>query len=138
MICKLRVTLPTSKLDNITKYVIMFNIGSNMLDEILQVGKSFGNLKGIGFGYQTLKKQSGVSMTKFVPPKRTDEFVMSNQMLQHPIRHLKNQARIKQLPWKCHYCGRFGHIKLYYYEMSGYPHHLGQPKVNYVFIQTRK
>jgi len=76
----------------------MLNIGSNMLDEISQVGKSSGNLKGIGSGYQTLKKQSGVSMTMFVPPERTTKFAMSNEMLQHPVRHLNNQARINQLP----------------------------------------
>jgi len=44
-------TLLNSKLENITKYVRMLNNGSNVLDEILQVGKTCGNMKGIGFDY---------------------------------------------------------------------------------------
>jgi len=50
-------TLLKSKLENMTKYVWMLNNGSNALDEIQQVGKSCGNLKGIGFNYGTVNKE---------------------------------------------------------------------------------
>ncbi|KEH37719.1 hypothetical protein MTR_2g046050 [Medicago truncatula] len=41
------VTLLTSKVDdNMIKYVIMLNTGSDMLDDIVQVGKGSGNLTG--------------------------------------------------------------------------------------------
>lgn len=92
------VTLLTSKLYNMTKSVRMLNNGSDMLDEILQVDKGSGNLKGVGFDYQSLKKQGGTSMTRFVSPESKIEFVMSDQMSQHPVQHLKPQARTKFLP----------------------------------------
>lgn len=38
------ITLLTSKLENMTKPIRMSNKGSDMLDEILQVGKGIGNL----------------------------------------------------------------------------------------------
>ena len=96
------VILLTSKLDNMTKYVRMLNNGSHMLDEILQVGNGSRNLKGVGFVYQSLKKQGETFMTKFVPPESKTEFAMLNQMLNHLVQHLKPQARTKFLPWKCH------------------------------------
>ena len=77
-----------SKLENMTKFVRMLNNGSNVLDEILQVGKSSGNMKGIVFDYGTVNKEIKIPTKKFVPPKKKTEFVMLDQMPQHPIRHL--------------------------------------------------
>jgi len=54
----------------------MLNNGSDMLEEIIQVGKGFGNLKGVGFNYQSLNRQGETSVTKFVPLERKFEFVM--------------------------------------------------------------
>ena len=62
------VTLLSSKLENRTKCIRMLNNESDMLDEILQVGKEAGNLKGIGFNYQYQNKQGKNSVTKFIPP----------------------------------------------------------------------
>lgn len=45
------VTLLTSKLDNMTKYVRMLNNVSDMLEEVIQVGKGSGTLKGVGFNH---------------------------------------------------------------------------------------
>lgn len=51
------VTLLTSKVDdNMIKYVIMLNIGSDILDDIVQVGKGSGNLTGVGFNYYYINK----------------------------------------------------------------------------------
>ena len=93
----------------------MLKNGLNMLDDILKVMKGYRNLKGVGFNFQSLKKQVRTSVTEFIPPKSKSEFAMLDQMSQHPIQHLKPQARSKLLPWKYHYYGRYGHIKSYYY-----------------------
>jgi hypothetical protein len=53
-----------------TKFVRMLNYGSNVLDEILQVGKSSGNMKGIGFDYGSLNKEIKIPTKRFVPPKK--------------------------------------------------------------------
>jgi len=94
------ITLLTFKLDNMTNSVRMLNNDSNMLDEILQVGKGSGNLKGIGFNYQSLKKQGTTSVTKFVLTESKFEFAMSDQMSRHLVQHLKPQAKSKFLSWK--------------------------------------
>ena len=101
------VTLLTSKLDdNMTKYVRMLNTGFDMLDEILQVGKGSRNFTGVGFNYQSINKQGGISMAKFVSPESNTGFLMSNQMSQHLVQLQKTQTKVKFVPWKCHYCGR--------------------------------
>jgi hypothetical protein len=41
------VTLLNSKLANMTKSIKMLNKGSDMLDEILEVSKKSGDMKGI-------------------------------------------------------------------------------------------
>lgn len=51
------VALLTSKLENMTKSVRMLNNGSDVLDEVLQVGKVAGDFKGICFNYQSLKNK---------------------------------------------------------------------------------
>ncbi|XP_050895373.1 uncharacterized protein LOC127101991 [Lathyrus oleraceus] len=68
------VTLLNYKLENMTKLIRMLNNGSGMLDEILQVGKGVGNLKGIGFDYQSLKGKNLV--TKLIPPERKANHMM--------------------------------------------------------------
>lgn len=54
-------------------------------------------------------------MTKFIPSESKYELTMSDKMLQHPTRHHETQIKAKFLPWKCHYCGKYGHIKPHYY-----------------------
>lgn len=49
----------SSKLNSMSKSVRMLNNGLNMLDEILQVRKGSRNFKGVGFDFQSLKKQVG-------------------------------------------------------------------------------
>lgn len=58
----------------------MLNNGSDMLDEILQVGKGSRNLTGIGFDYQSLNRQGKTTMTKFIPAGMKHGPIMSNQM----------------------------------------------------------
>lgn len=75
------VTLLSYKLENMTKSINFLKNGSDMLDIILQVWKEAGNLKGIGFNYQYQNKQGKIHVTKFIPPKRKYEPMMSDQML---------------------------------------------------------
>lgn len=49
-----------------TKFVRMLNKGSNMLDEVLQIGKVVRDLRGIFFKIQSLHSQGESSMTNFV------------------------------------------------------------------------
>jgi hypothetical protein len=115
-------TLLNSKLENMTKSVRMLNNSSNVLDEILQVGKTSGNMKGIGFDYGTMNKEIKNPTKKFVPPKKKTEFVMLDQMPQHPVRHLNPQPRNKKKsPWICHHFGKKGHIRSFCFKLYGYP-----------------
>lgn len=79
------VTFLNSKLDSLTKAIRMLNNGSNMLDKILQFRKGSGNLKGVDFNYQPLKKQGGTSVTKFIPLESKSEFAISNKLSQHSV-----------------------------------------------------
>ncbi|XP_050920063.1 uncharacterized protein LOC127137667 [Lathyrus oleraceus] len=71
--------------------IIMMNKGSNVLDEVLQVGKVVGDLRGIDFNYQNLEKEEESSITKFVLPKREPELVMSKHLTQHSASHQNTQ-----------------------------------------------
>src|ERR1044072_8266434 len=47
---------------------------------------------------------------------------MSNQKSQQDVQHANAQVRKgKNTPWKCHYCGRYGHIRPYCFKLYGYP-----------------
>ena len=64
---------------------------------------------------------------------------MLDHMPQHPVQH-RNPQKInkRKSPWRCHYCGRHGHIRSYYYRLYGYPHPHVQPKVSGKIVQARK
>lgn len=51
------VSLLTSKLEKMTKFIRMLNNGTDLLEEILLVGKGVGNLTGIGLNYKSLNKK---------------------------------------------------------------------------------
>ncbi|MCI00988.1 gag-pol polyprotein [Trifolium medium] len=74
---KEEVTLLNSKLTNITESVRILNEESDILDEILKVGK----MKGIDFdNYKEIKTVP----KKTIPPKQKLHEQMSNHMPQHP------------------------------------------------------
>lgn len=78
-----------------TKYIRMLNNGSDVLDEVLQVGKVVGDLKGIGFNHQPLNKQGETPVTNYFPPKRKLEHMMSNHLSQNCARHMNTQIGSK-------------------------------------------
>ncbi|KAK2359745.1 hypothetical protein QL285_085090 [Trifolium repens] len=132
-------TLLNSKLESMTKSIRMLNNGSNVLDEILQAGKTSGNMKGIGFDNGTMNNEIKIPTKKFVSPVKKTEFIMLDHMSQHPTRHLNPQSRNKKKSsWRCHHCGRYGHIRPFCYKLYGYPKRSFQPKVSSKIVQARK
>lgn len=69
------------------KSVRILNKGSNMLDEVLQIGKEVRDLRGFGFKNQSLHSQGELSMTNFVLPGEESKPVMSKPMSQHHANH---------------------------------------------------
>jgi len=59
-------------------------------------------------------------------------------MLRHPSRHKKTQTKVKFVPLKCQYYGKYGHIKHYYYRLCGYPKYPTKSRSNHVKIKTRQ
>src|SRR3954467_15056421 len=108
------IILLQSKLDQMSKSVKMLNNGTDMLEEILQVGKSSRDMTGIGF-VSTKKYVQDSSRTK-------PEAEMSKPMSKHvTLHHEKGEMKRKFQRWRCHYCGRFGHIKPFCFRLYGYP-----------------
>jgi hypothetical protein len=114
---KIEAVFLNSKLDEMTKYVRMLNNGSDTLDKILQTGKMAGDKSGLRFNES--KPECSHTGSK---PK------MSHHVSQH---HKERQHKGKHQRWRCHYCGKFGHIKPFCYKLYGYPspsHHQPRPK----------
>lgn len=74
------VTLLKSKLNNMTKYARMLNNGSNMLDEILEIGGK----NSIDFNYISMNKKVKIHTKNLVAPEKKIEFLMKDHMSQHP------------------------------------------------------
>ena len=106
-----------SKLENMTKSIKMLNKGSDTLDEVLQLGKNVGNQRGLGFNP---KSAGRTTMTEFVPAKNSTGATMSQHRSRH---HGTQQKKSKRKKWRCHYCGKYGHIKPFCYHLHGHPHH---------------
>ena len=69
-----------------TKSVRMMNSSTKALDELLQIGKPTGDLKGLGFNHQSIKKDDKI---KFVPAALNSETKMSR----YPSRHHGKQQK---------------------------------------------
>ncbi len=119
-----------SKLENMTKSIKMLNKGSDMLDEVLQLGKNVGNQRGLGFNH---KSAGRTTMTEFVPAKNSTGATMSQHRSRH---HGTQQKKSKRKKWRCHYCGKYGHIKPFCYHLHGHPHRLMIQRVNKKVILT--
>lgn len=74
---KEEVTLLKSKLDNMTKSLRMLNNGSNMLDEVLEIGEK----KAIVLDYISMNKKVKITTKKI-------EVLMKDHMSQHPVQHV--------------------------------------------------
>src|ERR1051325_8592072 len=146
-----------------SKSVKMLTSGTDKLEEILQLGQNAGNKHGLGYkaakkpvgdkkknrpGKSMSKKMShhktGISSgsgyvkaKKFVDNKKKNRpnKPMSKQMSQHWVQHQDQRNMNKKFQrWRCHYCGRFGHIKTFCFRLHGYPNQgpYEKPKTNRV------
>src|SRR3954470_144799 len=70
---------------------------------------------GQKLGCDTKKHSQNSSRTK---PEVEMLKPMSKHVTQH---HEKSEMKRKFQRWRCHYCGRFGHIKPFCFRLYGYP-----------------
>ena len=63
-----------SKLENLTKSEYMLKNGPNMLDVMT------GNMKVVGFDYNSMNKKSKIITKKFVAPENKIEFLTKDHM----------------------------------------------------------
>ncbi|KAI5436125.1 hypothetical protein KIW84_022538 [Lathyrus oleraceus] len=109
------ISLLTAKLEQMTKSIRMLNKGTDTLEEILKVGQKSGIMSGLGFAKKSPSelKRSKAEVQKFKQK--------SQPMSQHQRTRMSNHQKKKFQRWRCHYCGRFGHIKPFCYRLHGYP-----------------
>ncbi|KAK2396460.1 gag-protease polyprotein [Trifolium repens] len=114
-----------------TKSARMLNSGTKKLDEILIIRNHSNEPTGKGYGKiynnETLK-------SNFVPVKNRSDF----KMLPHPAPHQKPVSKRKSTSLKCHYCGKYGHIKPSCYKLYGYPKKKPQPRAYHRMARTKK
>ena len=109
------ISLLTSKLEQMTKSIRMLNKGTDTLEEIIKVGQKSGTMSGLGLAKkpQAELKRSKAEVQKFKQK--------SQPMSQHQRTRMSNHQKKKFQRWRCHHCGRFGHIKVFCYRLHGYP-----------------
>jgi hypothetical protein len=93
----------------------MLNKGTDTLEEILKVGQKSGTKSGLGF----VKKSSAELKRSKAEVQKLNQ--KSQPMSQHQGTRMSNHQKKKFQRWRCHYCGRFGHIKAFCYRLHGYP-----------------
>src|SRR4051812_44490817 len=54
---------------------------------------------------------------------------MSAPMSQHQGNRRRRHSKKKFQKWRCHHCGRFGHIKPFCFRIAGYPDHTHRTKL---------
>jgi hypothetical protein len=98
---KVKISQLEDQLQKFTKGIKMMNSSTSLLDEILTLGKASGDSTGIGFHEGSSIKRRGTITKHFVPAK--------------------GQANrgTKRYNWRCHYCGKKGHIAPYCYKLYG-------------------
>src|ERR1044072_2480595 len=104
------VSLLKSKLEGLNKSFRLLNNGTEVLDHILEENKKNKSRKGIGFDYKSVNEEGQGSKKEFVASEEK-EFVQD----------IEYQTTVKKAKLICHYCGRYGHLRPYYYRLHGYP-----------------
>jgi hypothetical protein len=103
-----------------TKSIRMLNKGTDTLEEILKVGQKSGTMSGLGF----VKESSSEFKSSKAEVQKIKQ--KSQPMSQHHGNRRINHQKKKFQRWRCHYCGRFGHIKPFCYRLHGYPNQTPQ------------
>ncbi|KAI5409934.1 hypothetical protein KIW84_055406 [Lathyrus oleraceus] len=141
---KTEVMFLNSRLEEMTKYVRRLSNGSDSLDKILQTGQITGDKSGIR--YNDSKPESSYTSAKSQAKSKCihnkSKPVMSHHMSQHQRR---KQQKGKHQRWRCHHCGKFGHLKPFCYKLYGYPrpahhhqsHYQSRPKQHRPIIKKQ-
>ncbi|WJX72315.1 hypothetical protein P8452_56205 [Trifolium repens] len=85
-----QVTLSNSKLTEMTKSVRMLNKGTDMLEEVLELGRKPSEKKGLRYDNYSNAPEKKIS------PKNNSQDQMSNHMSQHPSQHKKTESKPQQ------------------------------------------
>ncbi|CAJ2667397.1 unnamed protein product [Trifolium pratense] len=142
------VTELNSHLENLKKHVLRLFKGSD-LDEILETLPTPSRAKtDIGYEYKNVNRIMDYNKEgKYMPeiskqpsPKMHDRMSphltprQQRQVLPHVAPHQQRWQRPRFIPrhrsryhsWRCHHCGRKGHIRPYCYKLYGYPSEIPQ------------
>ncbi|KAK2390880.1 gag-protease polyprotein [Trifolium repens] len=121
----------TSNLEIMTKSVRMLGTGTKKLNEILSIRNHTNDPTVVGceviYNNETLK-------SNFVPAQNRYDL----KMLPHPAPHQKLVNKRKSTSLKCHYCGKYGHIKSFCYKLYGYRKKKPQPRAYHRMARTKK
>ncbi|KAI5429240.1 hypothetical protein KIW84_034020 [Lathyrus oleraceus] len=99
-----------SKLEEMTKYVRMLNNGFDSLEKILQTGQITGDKSGIG--YNGSKPECSYTGCKPKSKPKCSHIKSKLEMSHHMSQHQnERQQKGKHQRWRCHYFGKFGHLK---------------------------
>ncbi|MCH85253.1 gag-protease polyprotein, partial [Trifolium medium] len=152
-------------LEHARKQVRVYGSGEEKFQAMLL--KQSAGKKPIGFDYEIVDQQMGYNKATistpiektfpvsagFLPPhppthQGTDTWLkpkpkppaQTGSMPQHPPPHRNNWSRPKsrRRNWRCHYCGRKGHIRPYCYKLYGYPKNFRSPAPNPENVKTKK
>src|ERR1044072_52551 len=64
---------------------------------------------------------------------------MSDKKSQQVVQHVYTKSQnLKNSTWRCHYCGKHGHIRPYCYRLHGYPQSQSQSRINTQSFKARK
>lgn len=102
-----------SKLDRVHKSVRMLNNGTNIMDKVLQMGRTTGDMRGLGFNENKIPFTDS-SKFKSKP-------ILTNQVSQlyDKANTVHTKKNLKQ--WICHHCSRLGYIRPLCFRLYGYP-----------------
>ena len=157
------VTELNSHLENLKKHVVMLFKGTD-LDEILEKLPTPSRAKtGIGYEYKSVnrikdynkdgkympeksKQPSPTMYGKMSPHLSTGHHTTHRQVLPHMAPHRQRRQNPRFIPrhkskyrsWRCHHCGRKGHIRPYCYKLYGYPNETIQEKLDPSITNAKK
>ncbi|GAU37336.1 hypothetical protein TSUD_395170 [Trifolium subterraneum] len=120
------------------KYSEMLNkTGDEKLDEILEHHKRRPRFAGISYENVNKLKTYNPDLM-YTHPKEVPGANMSRKVPQRPRQHHGNSYHKKHRPWRCHYCGKKGHIRPFCYKLYGYPQEKQQTEPKPVIQQEWK
>ena len=88
------VSMLETKLESMNKSLRMLNNGSNVLDEILKVGKEGRSMKGIGFDYKSTNQEGQNTRRDFVASESQTEF---KKQIEYQVAHKKPQHQVQHM-----------------------------------------